>query len=352
MTLSYSRIEIRTRVNNILRDPGNGKIPEATKNRVIADVHREFVTLSQCNRNVIVFRVELVDDGQGNKIPKATLEYDMNGSQPEILILDVAGQQYIRIRGCELVRKIKRWAGAVNEHDGQMAELRAADEGTVDREYLERVTADVAQYVQFLDSPDTFRLLPPVAPNGYPFRLGVSYIEAVQDLLSDDRMPTDKSRPIYHGTGLNDLFIQSPANTYGKWEFQVVEGGDTNPNTFRWRKVTGGDEEWSSELSMSATPITISNGLSIYWEDVIGHTSGDTWIIYQDDYRVPTVPLKYRQFLIAGVVAQLLLHLDDTRAPLYAGIYQQGIMVVKNEIIKTNTVKPPLLRQTYAGSGW
>jgi len=303
------------------------------------------VERTRCNRNVLVFSLA---DSTSNGV----VEYDRNGNTPTITRVDVEGQTHYQISNCDQIDKIRRWVGATSESDGYIIELSTADEGTIDAYGIESYELSHPEWVQMLNSPDTFRFLHTPSSAAFSMKVCVRYRESVADLITDDRQPTDTSAPaLTTGSGLSDMAINTISNltTNTSWDFKVIAGGATNPNTFQWRKNTG---DWSDTANMTTTAQLISDNLYVSWGALTGHTANDVWTYYLDDYKTPSIPLLYRQYLIPGIVAQLLIIDGDTRAGVYAEAYQAGIVEVLNKQMRVTPNKPPLIRQNYQGAGW
>jgi hypothetical protein len=113
----------------------------------------------------------------------------------------------------------------------------------------------------------------------------------------------------FTGAGLDDEVVTGSAYTGTDrrfYEVEVVAGGATNPNTFRWR-VNGG--AWSANLNMATTDTTIELGVKIKWTAVTGHTAGNKWSWYQTPGRlVNGDELFYQNY---HTTEQIMWNIDD-----------------------------------------
>ncbi|RKX25893.1 MAG: hypothetical protein DRP45_04835, partial [Candidatus Zixiibacteriota bacterium] len=178
MGITYTRGQIRTRVNDITRDTDTGIIAEAVKNRIISDTHREFVELTQCNRADVIFSIaDASSDG--------VLEYDQNGNAPTLTLVDKEGYNYYTLSGCDTISSIERW---ITTGDGQWTQLRPADQTIIEQYGL--LSGDT-EYPLWYEMPnhDTFRLLKNLSSSAYVIKLHIVYEESVIDLITDEANP-------------------------------------------------------------------------------------------------------------------------------------------------------------------
>ena len=123
MSLTYTRKEIRARVGIATRDSSDGVISESAKNRIIADVHRDFVNRTHCNRNTVIFSLA---DGTSD----GTLEYDkyssdrLGDNDPTLVYFDYEGFPWYTLSNCDNIISIERF---VASDDGAKVVLRPVD---------------------------------------------------------------------------------------------------------------------------------------------------------------------------------------------------------------------------------
>lgn len=56
----------------------------------------------------------------------------------------------------------------------------------------------------------------------------------------------------------------------------VVADGTTNPDTYKWKKNSG---SFSTPANITAGALTLSDGVTVTFGAVNGHTTNDTWIV-------------------------------------------------------------------------
>lgn len=84
------------------------------------------------------------------------------------------------------------------------------------------------------------------------------------------------SSPVFTGTGLNDLtpggiFTDTAIDT-----FTVAVDGTGSPNTFKWKKNSGG---FTSGVSMTGAGQSLSDGVTVTFAATTGHHLGDQWVV-------------------------------------------------------------------------
>ena len=205
-------------------------------------------------------------------------------------------------------------------------------------------TTDYPKYYEMLGEPDTFRVLPALATTAYTIKFRIWYMESVIDLVSDDLSPNDTDDPtLTTGVGQDDMAIESVGTVAAKYEFNITTGGATDPNVFKWRK-DGGD--WTVDINVATTAVTISDGLTVSWGLTTGHTANDTWTVYQDDPQIGSVPLKFRKAIWRGAAAEILAEKGDERWQKYEGEFQRLKQACKREANIDHYAKPYRIRVT------
>ena len=183
MGLTYTKAEIRRRVDHILRevDGGGSVLPADAKNRAIADIHRDFVERTGCNRNWSIFSIAADgDDG--------VLEYDELGGTPTLVKVDVEGFNWYRLSACDRFNEVERF---VIEGNTDFTPLTLVDAWGVSSMNL--LSSDT-QYPHFYQTQgqDLFRMLRKLnATSGYPIKIRIKYRQAVTDLITDDTLPSE-----------------------------------------------------------------------------------------------------------------------------------------------------------------
>lgn len=84
------------------------------------------------------------------------------------------------------------------------------------------------------------------------------------------------SDPVFTGTGLDDLSVSgvysgSASTTY------IIEIDGTVPDTFQWSDDNGAT--WTTGVTITGSSQLLSNGVSITFAAITGHTLGDIWTI-------------------------------------------------------------------------
>ena len=85
---------------------------------------------------------------------------------------------------------------------------------------------------------------------------------------------------VFNGSGLDDL---TPGGLYtgtSSTFFTVVLQTTASPNTFKWKKGSGA---FTTGVNCSTSPIALSDGVTIKFGALTGHTIGDTWSILAED---------------------------------------------------------------------
>ncbi|TAL46336.1 MAG: hypothetical protein EPN91_00455 [Salinibacterium sp.] len=82
---------------------------------------------------------------------------------------------------------------------------------------------------------------------------------------------------IFTGTGLDDLTAGGTYDTPSvQAVFDVEIDANGTPDTFKWRKNGG---TWTTDVEITGTAQTLSNGVTILFAATTGHTVGDSWQI-------------------------------------------------------------------------
>lgn len=342
MSLTYTRKQIRTRVGTLTRDTGDSAVSETAKNRIISDVHREFVEATHCNRNTVIFSLA---DGTSD----GTLEYDkhsadrLTGNDPTLTYFDYEGFPWYKLSNCDHIISIERF---VADGDGANTVLMPVDYEDINRQGLLDGTTDYPGWYQ-MDGANSFRMLKELATTAYTIKIRIVYMEAVIDLVSNDDMPTDTTDPpMTTGVGKDDMNIESAGTVAAYWEFEIDAEG--TPDTFKHRKDGG---TWTTGVNCSTSAVTISDGLTVSWDDNTGHTLADAWTVYQDDPQVGNIPLKYRKAVVYGAVAECFAVRGDERAMLYFGRYEREIERCKTTVYTDTYDKPYVIKRRYGGAG-
>jgi len=81
----------------------------------------------------------------------------------------------------------------------------------------------------------------------------------------------------FTGSGLNDASSGGTctANTASLYEV-VIDSAVASPDTFKWRKDGG---SWTTGVSMTGSPQTLTDGVTITFKATDGHTLTDAWAI-------------------------------------------------------------------------
>ena len=336
MTLNYDRISIRRRVDQVIRDEGNGTHSRAEKNRAIAEIHRDFVTRTECNRNIIIFSL-------ASAVANGVLEYDRNAHTPTVTLVTVEDDSYYTVSGCDLITKLRIY----DNNNVTWTELKPLNQMEVDAGGYLDTTSDEPEGYQVLDAPDTFRFLAPLASAGYPYKFELHYIESVADLITNDVCPTDTSTPVFSGAGLNDMTVSTGASTtYGTYVVTVGTAGTPDKHTYTKDGVSGG-----AAANMTATVVLGTGGPTVAFAATTGHTAGNTWTFYEDDYRTPSIPVKYRQCMLNGVLAYLWSIEGDSRADKYLMLYERDVERTHREVRRDFADRAHNIRSNYAGAG-
>lgn len=180
--LTYTKIEIRRRVDHILREAdGGGSVLSAdAKNRIISDIHRDFVERTGCNRNWSIFSIA-AEDSDG------VSEHDEAAGTPTLVRVDVEGFNWYRLSSCDFVDRIERFTIT---SDGGFAPLALVNSWEVAAKNLLSGDAQYPGYYQMQGS-GLFRLLPKLnATSGYPIKVRITYRQSVTDLIVADATPS------------------------------------------------------------------------------------------------------------------------------------------------------------------
>ena len=338
MGLTYTRKEIRTRVNDITRDSDTGFVLAAVKNRLISERHRDFVERTSCNRNCVIFSLA---DGTTD----GTLEYDqktsdrLGGNAPTLAYSDYEGWPSYKLSNCDAIIKIERY---VDDNDGNWVEMRPVTPDDVSRMALLGDTTDYPRYYEMLNEGDTFRVLKELATTAYTIKFRIWYMESVIDLITNDNSPIDTTAPTFSGAGLNNMTISTAATTKaGTYVVTVGTDGTPDKYTYTYNGVSGG-----AAADMATTVTLGTGGPVVAFAATTGHTATNTWTFYQDDAQVGNVPLEYRKAIIWGVVADVFALRGDERWQLWEGKYEREVGRCKASVYIDHYAKPYRIRVT------
>jgi len=343
MGLTYTRSEIRTEVGNKIRDVSGGLHSNAKKNRVINNVHSDFVRRTECNRNVLVFSLaDAASDG--------VIEYDKNGNAPAITLVDVEGRNYYTIDNCTLIDSISRW----DDDEGSWKQLSPKTQFEIDQEGLLLSTDTIPTGYQQLDSPDTFQILPALATTGYTYKFEVRYREDVRDLMTFSGSPTDSTVVQTTGSGTSD-FTAAVTAVKIPCKFRITILTKATPDTVKTEKDIYDGNGWvtvTASEALTGTAQTLAHGAT-YTATAFNntHTVGDVFEFAVDDLLVPSCPLQFRQYIIPGVVAELLRIERDREYQTYMMQFEQAIVDVKGKARRLNSDKAPRIFNPYSGAG-
>lgn len=180
--LTYTKIEIRRRVDHILRETAGGGsvLPADAKNRIIADIHRDFVERTGCNRNWSIFSI----DAEGEDGVK---EYDEAAGTPTLAKVDVEGFNWYRLSSCDFVDRIGRYVITSDSNFTPLAPVNSWEVAT------KNLLSGDTQYPSYyeMQGSSLFRLLPKLnATSGYPIKIRITYRQSVTDLIVTDATPS------------------------------------------------------------------------------------------------------------------------------------------------------------------
>jgi len=343
MSLTYTRKQVRTRLNDLTRDTDTGLVLAAVKNRIISGVHRDFVERTHCNRNSIIFSIA---DATSNGV----VEYDkhsadrMPGNTPTLTRVDYEGYNWYKISNCDAVLSIERF---VVTDDGVWTQLTPVNQVDVAAKSLLSNSEQYPKYYE-MDGPDTFRFLPNLDTTAYTIKVRIKYMESVIDLVSNEDFPTDTSTPIQTtGSGLADLSVITAGTAASYYEFKITGAGA--PDSWAWRENGG---SWSANIAMTTSNYTVTDGLVMKWATTTGHTLNDVFTVWMDDQQTGNVPLKYRKALVNGAVAEVFaLRRDESGAMYYRSLYEQELAEAKADAYSDQHDKPYMIRKSRRSAG-
>jgi len=342
MGLSYTRNEIRTKIAQDIRDSNHGTHSKAVKNRIIRDVHRDWVERTECNRNVLVFSLaDATSDG--------VIEYDKNGNTPTITRVDVEGRNYYVISNCDLIDKISRW----DDDDYQFKELGPMVQHEIDEFGVLQTTTEKPCGYQLLDSPDTFQLLPALDTDGYTYKFEVRYREAVRDLITYDGSPTDSTVIQTTGAGLSD-FTVSVGNASMPAKYKIVIATAAVPdtvNTFKDIYDGNGYVAVGTGIALTGAAQAIADNVTFTAEATTGHTAADVFEFAVDDLLTPSCPNRFCKPMWGGMIAALLRRERDEAWRDYQTIYERDVQRIKRKARRLHSDQAPTIRSNYVGSG-
>lgn len=348
MAITYTRGQIRIRVLEKLRDSSAVGVTTAVVHRRIDEIVRKFVEFSECNREEVIVTIS---DPATLPAPTApVVKAALNGTvSADITMTSAASYEYYTIGTCQRLDKIHRWVPA---GDGRWLEVERADDHMCDVRGLYDTTSDYPDYYQPI-SENVIRFLPVLNTAAYPFDLKLNFRKKVVDMIQNDSDPANTTATgvvIFSGAGLNDV---TRTGTYtgsvgAIYTITISTTIDGPPDWFTWN-LNGGAE--SAEIAITGTAQTLSNGVSVTFGAVTGHTVTDKWYIYCDDPRTPSVPLEYRHALVDGVVGSLLDDRGDASAQGYWAQFWQVVADAKKKYGRLSNDKRPPFRANYRGAG-
>ena len=347
MGLTYSRSEIRTIINMRLRDSSNTVWTATQKNYIIADVHRDFVERTECNRNVLIFSIaDATSDG--------VVEYDQNEDSPTrttptITRIDVENQNHYKISNCDRILHLNRWVGTAANDDGFAKELHRRNQISIDNGNLLSYSLTPPSGYQPLSAPDTFRLMPALDSAGYPFKFELRYLESVVDMMTNITYPTDNTVVQTFGSTLNDMTASGTGTEAGVFTVTIDSApGTPNPDTVL---ITKDGVNIDTGVAITTAAQLISTNRYFTFAADTGHALNDVWRFYSDDIRVPSIPLRFRKTFELGVVAELYELIGDARSQVYRARYEQGIERILGKVTKDASDTMPSVRMSYRGGG-
>lgn len=81
---------------------------------------------------------------------------------------------------------------------------------------------------------------------------------------------------VFMGCGLDDITITSVFTGHKEMSFVVVvEDDSVNPETFMWS--SDGGVNWTTGVAMAVGATTLTEGVTVLWAAVVGHTNGESW---------------------------------------------------------------------------
>ena len=138
---------------------------------------------------------------------------------------------------------------------------------------------DVTDAIAFNDDPDTDPVMVLAKSGGLYTSDG-----STQSSISK---PTDTIQGAqFQGTGTDDLSTSGSYSGDESRQYVVQITKEDSPDQFRWSD-DGGDT-WNSEVDITGTAQTLSNGVEVTFGSTDGHTNRDLWYFYA--YTYPDVP--------------------------------------------------------------
>jgi len=342
MSLTFDRGEIRRRVQHAIRSTSSSPLSSADVNRAMDMVVREFVSQTECNKNIAIFSVPDTTD----PAPDGSLEYDENGFNPSLIYVDMEGWPHYRLDYCESMETMERWLIADDGCDIDIPFLRS---DAISSLSLLSATSKYP-YAAEMRRPDLFRFLPGLLASAYPFKVRFEYLEAVRSLITNDLYPAGDSPYIVQttGTGLNDLTANVEGSTDGPvLSFKVTVGGATSPNKV---DISLNGTVISAAVSMTGEAQTIL-GTSFTFAAIIGHTLNDVFTVYIDDYLTPSVPARFRFMMVDGTIARCMPELRDAQGELYAAKFERYKSQAYQKKDSYHAGTERRVRNTYRGAG-
>ena len=86
----------------------------------------------------------------------------------------------------------------------------------------------------------------------------------------------------FTGSGLDDLSVDRTNFDQDAQEYEVEIDTEGTPDTFKWRQrdFTGSWGGYTTGVSITGSPQTLANGITITFGATTGHTLGDKWNLY------------------------------------------------------------------------
>lgn len=80
----------------------------------------------------------------------------------------------------------------------------------------------------------------------------------------------------FTGTGIDDAYFSGRYTGVADAVINVTIDANGTPDTFKWRKDSG---SWTTGVAITGVPQTITEGISVTFPRLTGHTVGDSWAI-------------------------------------------------------------------------
>lgn len=292
--MDYTREQIVQEVYDIIGDTviDQQLISKAPLHRALDRVVRNFVTETECNRNVIIVNVpDATSDGE--------IVYNMLGTDTVMSRVDMQGWNLYTIPSCLKTDGVNRW---LTTSDGFPVELDYIDWNQVDIRALLFASGSVPANVQMF-AKDKFRLMPGIEDAGYPFKLIIIYRLEETPMISNPDYPAADGTGQWQGGTLDDLTGDISKYTGSSADvFEVKITTAAIIDKFDWRKNGGA---WTVDVNVTTSAQHLSDEVYVTLGAGTGHAVDDAWLIYTDDKTVPTIPKQFRQGLVHLTVGEI-----------------------------------------------